>query len=102
MIGICRLIRSLPTLRVSIRGETGSKSTPALAVPISVHQVNVASRSKLPFRRISTGAAGESFETSVVSKASSIRDDELSSGAGDVLAAGTRVAGAPADSGIAG
>ena len=89
-IGIGRLRRSLPALRVSIRGATGSKSAPALAVPVSVHQMNVASRSKLPVRRTGTRAVGVLFETSVVSEANSIRDGELFAGNGGAIAAGAR------------
>src|SRR5450755_1213321 len=86
-IGICRLIRSVPALMVSIRGATGSKSAPALAVPVSVHQMNVASRSKLPLRRTSTRAMGALFETSVVSEANSMREGELFGGVGGAVAA---------------
>src|SRR5450759_391225 len=87
-IEICRLTRSLPALMVSIRGAMGSKSAPALALPVSVHQTNVASRSELPFRRTRTNAVGALLGTSVISEANSMRDGELSAAIGGAIPAG--------------
>src|SRR5580658_7987839 len=50
------------------------KSCPGLAVPDSVHQVNVAAPSRLPRRRTMMRAAGSVSGTSMVSAASSRRD----------------------------
>src|ERR1700735_4443199 len=50
------------------------KSWPGLAVPDSVHQVNVAAPCRLPRRRTMMRAAGSVSGTSMVSAASSTRD----------------------------
>ena len=50
------------------------KSCPGLAVPDSVHQVNVAAPCRLPRRRTTMRAAGSVIGTSMVSAASSTRD----------------------------
>ena len=50
------------------------KSCPGLAVPDSVHQVNVAAPCRLPRRRTMMRAAGSVSGTSMVSAASSTRD----------------------------